>query len=409
MTAHDCKPAISFAGSCRIIDFSLGNIVNSDLKTALVATQYQPARLLSHIRSRWRACFARHGGSIECLSSGGGSETCGYKGTADAVLKNIAHIDGHAPRHVLVVAADHIYQMNYADMLETHVATGADVTIATDVVARRSAKGFGVVAANSRGRIVGFAEKPAEPAGLPDDPEKSLASMGIYVFDWLLLRRMLIEDAADERSSHDFGSDILPKLIARGNAFVHRFTAPGDRSRRGYWRDVGTLDALHAANMDLLVGGADEPLDLANWPLHVGWIGERAGLGGRADAVSLVYPGSGHQGASVAHSVIGPLASAGPGCRIDRSILMPGARISGNVSLKNVIVAPDVVISDPLVVGEDPEEDAVWFRRTDAGVVLIDQAMADRRAEARKLAKGWRAVTSNNLATPVLTKSSQAG
>lgn len=382
LTDDECKPAVPFAGSSRIIDFALANVLNSGLRHALVATQYRPARLVSHVRSRWRARFAVHGGSIETLSSGGDEQT-GYRGAADAVYRNIAAIDARAPRHVLVLAADHIYQMDYERLLADHVASGADVTVAAEVVPVSLAHGFGILGTDGEGRIVEFAEKPAAPATLPDRPDRSLASMGIYVFDWPLLRAALTADAADPRSSRDFGRDVLPRLIADGNAFAHRFAAPGDGGRPGYWRDVGTIDALHEANMDLLRGPGQGGLDLDGWPLHVGWMGERREGG------SLVFPDSEPAGL-VAQSVVGPRVVLGEGARVLRSVLMPGAAVERGVRICNCVVAPDARLSGALAIGEDAEEDARWFRRTPGGVVLVDRRMLDRRRETRRILQGWR-------------------
>ena len=384
LTVEECKPAVAFASSSRIIDFALANTLNSGLRHVLVATQYRPARLVSHIHSRWRARFGLAGGSIETLASGSENAEGGYKGTADAVYRNIAAIEARAPRHVLVLAADHVYQMDYGRLLSAHVASGADVTIAADVVPAEEAQGFGIMDTDTAGRIVDFVEKPAKPPMLADRPGHSLASMGIYVFDWPLLRAILTADAADPRSSHDFGKDVLPKLIAAGNAFAHRLSAPGDAEKPGYWRDVGTLDALHAANMDLLDRTACNRLDLAGWPLHVGWVDDRF------DGGSLVFPGSEPKGGVLARSVVGPLVSLGADARVLRSVLMPGVALDGPVRLTNAIVAPGVRISGSLAVGEDESEDAQWFRRTPGGVVLIDQRMLDRRQMARRLLHGWR-------------------
>lgn len=394
LTDRDCKPAIPFAGSSRIVDFVLANTLNSGIRRALVATQYEPKRLVNHIRNRWEPRFATREGSVLCVGSGHDNDVAGYKGTADAVFQNIDRIDGFAPRHVLVLAADHVYQMDYRAMLEQHVETGAAITIAADIVPRREATGFGVIKADKDGKITGFQEKPANPAGLPEDPERALASMGIYVFDWARLRAVLIEDARDPRSSHDFGKDILPKLSAEGAAYVHRLAAPHG-GNKSYWRDVGTVDALHAAHMDLL----EDPtsLDLEAWPLHVGWIGSINEVAGDGKPC-LIYPGSEALAARLDGSAIGPLVSLASGAHVERSVLMTGATIGANVKLRNVVVAPGTRIDGPFAAGFDPIEDQIWFRRTAQGILLIDQSMVDRMQVSRRVIRGWTRANSQTAA-----------
>lgn len=386
LTDRDCKPAIPFAGSSRIVDFVLANTLNSGIRRAYVATQYQPKRLVNHIRNRWEPRFAMDEGSVVCLGSGTEIEAEGYRGTADAVYRNIARIDQLRPRHVLVLAADHVYQMDYGPMIEQHVATGADITIAADIVSRREARGFGVIVANEKGVITGFQEKPAHPATLPEDQEHSLASMGIYVFDWPRLRRLLIADANNPGSSHDFGKDILPLVAERGHAYVHRLSAPR-KGAKAYWRDVGTIDALHAAHMDLIHGEAG--LDLEHWPLHAGWIGSRGEVAG-SQFPSLIYPGSEAIGAHLEACALAPLVNIGTGARLERAVLMNGATIGSDVRLRDAVVAPGTRIDGPLMAGFDPEEDETWFRRSSGGILLIDQPMVDRwHREARRVRRGW--------------------
>lgn len=375
LTERDCKPAIPFAGSSRIVDFVLANTLNSGIRQVLVATQYQPQRLVSHLRNRWEPRFATREGRLIAVGSGSESETTGYRGTADAVYRNIDRIDSLAPRHVLVLAADHVYQMDYNAMLEEHADRGADVTIAVDVVPRREASAFGVIATDAEARITGFQEKPSNPTPLPEDPNRVMASMGIYVFDWQKLRAMLIADARDPSSSHDFGKDILPRLAAGGKAFVHRFSSP-QVNGRSYWRDVGTIDALHAAHMDLLLD--PEALDVSGWPLHVGWVG-RVGEVAGAGSPCLVYPGSEAIGAHLHASSLGPLVSVAPGAKVEKSILMTGSSLGADVRLRRVILAPGTRIEGPFSAGFDLEEDEQWFRRSRAGILLIDQAMVNRR------------------------------
>jgi glucose-1-phosphate adenylyltransferase len=385
LTKFDCKPAIPFAGSLRIVDFTLANALNSKLHNILVATQYQPATLINHIRSRWRPLFGFHGGSIECLAGQNTNFGAGYLSTADAVTQNIARIDAMAPRHILIVAADHIYQMNYVDMLQAHCDAGADVTIAADIVPRHAACGLGVMQTDRRGRITGFTEKPSNPSPIPGLPDKALASMGVYIFDWAKLRRLLLEDAKDDLSSHDFGKDLLPKLIGEGNARAHPLASPHGRAPT-YWRDVGTLDAFLSAHMDFL--GRAMPIDPVAWPLHAsrieGWRADRM-----SSTRSLISHSARVDHALTEQSVVSPLVSLGAGCVVRRSILLPGTTIAGSARLSNVIVAQGTQINFDLVAGEDAEEDARWFRRSENGTVLIDQRMVNGRAECLRTLNGW--------------------
>jgi glucose-1-phosphate adenylyltransferase len=386
LTKFDCKPAIPFAGSLRIVDFSLANALNSKLTNVMVATQYQPATLVNHLRSRWRPLFGFRGGSLDCLPGQNANFGAGYLGTADAVAQNIERIDALAPRHILILAADHIYQMDYAAMIAAHTEAGADVTIAADIVPRRSAGGFGIMQADRRWKITNFVEKPADPAPMPGQPDKSLASMGIYVFDWAKLRELLIADMYDPLSSHDFGMDLLPRLIARGNARVHPLASPHGASP--YWRDVGTLDAFLDAHMDFLGASGVLPVDPAAWPLHVSRL-EGHKPDGMLMTRSIVSPSADVAQAHITQSVIAPLSSVAAGSVLRRSIVLPGSTISGAARLSNVVVAPGTKIDFGLVAGEDAEEDSRWFRRTEGGTVLIDQRMVNGRTEAMQARKGW--------------------
>ena len=385
LTDRDCKPAIPFAGSTRIVDFVLANTLNSGIHQALVATQYQPHRLISHVRNRWEPRFGTVEGRLECVGSGADNELEGYKGTADAVYRNVQRIDALRPRHVLVLAADHVYQMDYRHMIEQHVGSGAEVTIAADIVSCREATGFGVIAADDRGRITGFQEKPARPIPMAGHPDKALASMGIYVFDWPRLRRILIADAANPNSTHDFGKDILPKLAERGHAYVHHLRHPLGNGR-AYWRDVGTIDALHAAHMDLLHGR--HGLDVENWPLHAGWIGRPGEVAGPGREC-LVYPGSEAIGAHLDACSVGPLVSINAGARLQNTVIMNGAQVGGEVRIRDAVIAPGTRIDGAFEAGHDADEDEAWFRRSPGGILLIDQGMVERWQLARRLRHGW--------------------
>lgn len=345
LTEALCKPAIHFAGSHRLIDFALANLVRSSVLNALVATQYKPDTLISHIAAVWHRRFAVRGGRIIIRDAAKLSGQ--YLGTADAVLRNIEIIDAHAPSEVLVLGADHIYDMDYGPMIAAHRASGAAATVAANVVPRADATEFGVIAAGPDGRATDFLEKPSVPPGMADAPNYALASMGIYVFSWPWLREWLIRDAQDLTSSHDFGHDLLPRAMQAGELNVYRFSSVGARA---YWRDVGTLDAYRGAALTFALGM--RPCRLPE---------EDTALLGES------------------------LPMKRPDLNSGSSIVMPGSYVSSGARLKNAIVAEGAMVPARLVVGEDPTEDARWFRVTPGGTTLITKKMLARWHAERSL------------------------
>ena len=247
LTDNRAKPAVYFGGVSRIIDFALSNAINSGIRRIGVATQYKAHSLIRHMQRAWNFMRPERNESFDILpASQRISEHAWYEGTADAVYQNLDIIASHAPKYMVILAGDHIYKMDYELMLQQHVASGADVTIGCLVVKREEAKGFGVMAVDANAVITDFVEKPEDPPAIPGDPEHSLASMGIYVFDTKFLFDALRRDAADPNSSRDFGKDIIPDIVKNGKAVAHRFTDSCIRAAEQigeYWRDVGTLDA----------------------------------------------------------------------------------------------------------------------------------------------------------------------
>lgn len=326
LTAKEAKPAVHFAGSSRIVDFSISNAVHSGLPRLLVATQYAPASLKRHIPLKWGPHF---GTDALALKDGLGT----YEGTADAVRRNWQSVTDWESDEILVLAADHVYEMDYGAMIRAHRASGADVTVAVDVVPRAEASGFGVMHADASGTITSFYEKPANPPGIIGEPHLSMASMGIYVFSRSWLESILVAHP----SATDFGHHLIPIAVEQGVAQAYRLP-PALGKAKSYWRDVGTLDALRVAQLEF----ADtEPCRLPEPQNGFKW-------------------------------------------RYGRdSILMPGATVSRWVRLSRTIVAPQTHIPPGLVIGEDPLEDRRWFRRTTAGTVLVTQAMLERRASDR--------------------------
>src|SRR5436190_6523291 len=271
LTARRAKPAVYFGGKARIIDFALSNAINSGIRRIGVATQYKAHSLIRHLQQGWNFLRPERNESFDVLpASQRVSETQWYAGTADAVFQNIDIIEGHGPEYMVILAGDHIYKMDYELMLQQHCDQQADVTIACLEVPRREATGFGVMAVDASGRVTDFVEKPADPPAMPDNPEMSLASMGVYVFQTRFLIEQLRRDAATPGSSRDFGKDIIPWLVKNAKAVAHRFSRSCVRSsneKQAYWRDVGTVDAYWEANIDLTDVVPQLDLYDRSWPL----------------------------------------------------------------------------------------------------------------------------------------------
>jgi glucose-1-phosphate adenylyltransferase len=389
LTDRRAKPAVFFGCKSRIIDFALSNALNSGIRRIGVATQYKAHSLIRHLQRGWNFLRVERNESFDILpASQRVSETAWYEGTADAVYQNIDIIESYAPDHIIILAGDHIYKMDYEPMLQMHHERDADVTVGCIEVPREEAVGFGVMAVDGTDRIISFLEKPKDPPPMPDKADKALASMGIYVFATKFLFDQLRRDAADPNSSRDFGKDIIPHLVKHGKALAHRFTESCVRSgfeAEAYWRDVGTLDAYWQANIDLTE--VIPALDLydSEWPIWTyGEVTPPAKFvhdvdGRRGQAVSsLVSGGCIISGASLRRSLLFTRVRMHSFSHIENTVVMPDVSIGRGARLNNVIVDRGVVIPDGLQVGEDPAEDAKRFRRTAQGVTLITQAMLDQ-------------------------------
>ena len=393
LTDRRVKPAVYFGGKSRIVDFALSNALNSGIRRMALATQYKAHSLIRHCQRGWSFLRAERREFLDILpASQRRSEDEWYLGTADAVTQNIDIVDSYGIEYVLILAGDHIYKMDYELMLRQHVEQGADVTVGCLTVPREEATAFGVMDVDGDDRITRFLEKPADPPGMPDDPSSALASMGIYVFKWSDLRERLLADAGDKDSKHDFGGDIIPAIVADGKAVAHRFDRSCVRSREGapaYWRDVGTVDAYWQANIDLT--GFDPDLDLwdTEWPIwtHAAlvppakFIHDEEGRRGSARS-SMVAGGCIVSGTDINQSLLHTLVKTNSYAKLERAVVLPRCVIGRHARLTDVVIDKGVVIPEGLVVGEDADEDARWFRRTDKGVTLVTQAMLDARASA---------------------------
>ncbi len=388
LTARRAKPAVYFGGKLRIIDFALSNALNSGIRRMAVATQYKAHSLIRHLQRGWNFFRPERNESFDILpASQRVAEDKWYLGTADAVYQNIDIIESYDPRYIIVLAGDHVYKMDYEAMLQQHVAQGADVTVGCLEVPRASASGFGVMHVDTSDRILSFHEKPADPPAMPGRPDVALASMGIYVFNTRYLFDRLREDAVDSASSHDFGKDLIPRLVAGAKAVAHPFERSCVRSSteaHAYWRDVGTIEAYFAANIDLTDIVPDLDLFDREWPIWT--YGEMTAPakfvhdedGRRGSAISSVIAGGSIvSGATLRRSLVFSYVRVHSYADVANAVILPEVDIGRYARLRNVIVERGVRIPSGLVVGEDPVLDARRFRRTASGICLITQPMID--------------------------------
>ncbi|MFT3956440.1 MAG: glucose-1-phosphate adenylyltransferase [Piscinibacter sp.] len=388
LTDRRAKPGVFFGGKTRIIDFALSNALNSGIRRIGVATQYKAHSLIRHLTRGWSFLRAERNESFDILpASQRVSEDAWYRGTADAVFQNIDIIESYMPKYIVVLAGDHIYKMDYEVMLQQHVDSGANVTLGCLEVPRMEATGFGVMHVDGHDTIKSFIEKPADPPGIPDKPDMALASMGIYVFSTDYLFELLKKDAADPRSSHDFGKDLIPWVVSNGKAVAHRFSNSCVRSAHeaeAYWRDVGTVDAYWEANIDLTA--VTPALDIydTEWPIWTyselvapaKFVHDEEGRRGSAVS-SLVSGGCIVSGTTMKRSLLFTGVRSHSYSQIEEAVILPYVTVGRNVRIKRVVIDRGVVIPDGLVVGEDAALDASRFRRTERGVCLITQPMID--------------------------------
>ncbi|MCC7326429.1 MAG: glucose-1-phosphate adenylyltransferase [Burkholderiales bacterium] len=389
LTENRAKPAVYFGGKTRIIDFALSNALNSGIRRIAVATQYKAHSLIRHLQRGWTFLQPMRNESFDILpASQRVQENQWYMGTADAVFQNIDIVDAYAPEYVVVLAGDHVYKMDYELMLVQHANDSADVTVGCIEVAAADATSLGVMQVDAQDRIMAFVEKPAHPPELPDKPGRVLASMGIYVFRREFLHDQLRRDAQDAASSHDFGRDIIPWMVKNAKAVAHRFDRSCVRSpdeTETYWRDVGTLDAYFAANIDLTDVVPELDLYDSEWPIwtysgitppakFVHDVDGRRGMG----VSSLVSGGCIVSGAVLHNSLLCEHVHVHSWSNVDHGVLLPYVDVARHARLSNVIVDAGVRIPPGLVVGEDPALDAARFRRTERGICLVTQSMLDR-------------------------------
>ncbi|MEB8490738.1 glucose-1-phosphate adenylyltransferase [Acidithiobacillus ferriphilus] len=384
LTDWRAKPAVPFGGKFRIIDFCLSNCLNSGIRRIGVLTQYKSHSLIRHIQLGWDFLRGEFSEFTEILPAQQRMNTGWYKGTADAIFQNIDILRAHRPRYVIILAGDHIYKMDYGQMLAEHVQSQADMSVACIEVPLEEAKSFGVMAVNSEDRVIAFTEKPQDPVPIPGNPDRALASMGVYVFNTDFLYEQLIRDSDSHDSTHDFGNDLIPYMVSRYRVIAHRFrnscisSSEGGNSRC-YWRDVGTVDAYWAANIDLVHVTPDLDLYDNRWPIWTyqeqlppaKFVFDDEGRRGMA-LDSIVSGGCIISGATVRRSLLFSNVRINDGhTLIEDSVILPNVRMGEGARLRKVVVDKGTIIPHGLVVGEDPVEDARRFYRTPNGVTLI--------------------------------------
>ncbi len=381
LTLWRAKPAVPFGGKFRIIDFPLSNCINSGIRRIGVLTQYKAHSLIQHVQRGWSFLRGEFGEFIELLPAQQRIETSWYAGTADAVYQNIDIIRQHAPEYVLILAGDHIYKMDYGQMIAYHVESGADMTVGCLEVDPEQARAFGVMAVNDTGRVTQFLEKPDEPPSMPGKPGVVLASMGIYVFNTGFLFERLIRDADDSRSSHDFGKDIIPGIIDRYKVMAYPFRDE-KHDVQAYWRDVGTVDSYWEANLELI--GVTPELNLydSEWPIWTyqeQWPpakfvfddDDRRGMA----IDSMVSGGCIISGSTVRHSLLFSDVQVDTGSVVQDSVILPSVHIGQNCEVRRCVIDKGCQIPDGMKIGVDEKEDARHFFISPKGVRVVTPEM----------------------------------
>lgn len=379
LTRDRAKPAVTFGGNYRIIDVTLSNCLNSDLRRVYILTQYKALSLNRHIREGWSSVVARElGDFVEILPPMKRVSDNWYLGTADAVYQNIYSIGSEQPKHVLILSGDHIYKMNYQLMLDLHNAVGADVTLATILIDPSETFRFGVMDVDRHGRIVGFEEKPkVTKLRSPYNAEMVSGSMGVYLFNTDVLLPVLLKDAEDPNSSHDFGKDILPKILDQYKLYSFNFIDENNKEAL-YWRDVGTLEAYYEANMDLVAVSPVFNLYDKHWPIRTHQrqyppakfvFGEPGRTGMAVD--SIVCPGCILSGGVVRNSVLSPDVRVNSYTEVDSSIIFSHVNIGRHCRIRNAIIDRDVHIPEGTIIGFDPEDDAKNYLVTETGITVV--------------------------------------
>ena len=388
LTDRRAKPAVYFAGKFRIIDFPLSNCVNSGIRRIGVLTQYKAHSLIRHLVHGWSGFRTELGEFVEVLPASQRTSGEWYAGTADAIHQNRDIIEALHPRYVLVLAGDHVYKMDYGEMLAHHVAKGAEMTVACLTVSLEDAKGFGVMTVNDEHRVTGFDEKPAQPRPMPGSTDQALASMGIYLFNTDFLFEQLNRDAANPTSSRDFGKDIIPSIIGSHAVYAYPFLDPRT-GQQPYWRDVGTLDSFWESNMELV--SVDPELNLYDeeWPIltyhrqlpSAKFVFRDPGREGKA-LDSIVSGGCIISGAAIVNSLLFSNVRVHSYSTVTDTVVLPEVVIHRHCRISHAIIDRGCVLPEGTVIGEDREEDARRFRVTPKGITLVTPEMLGQSVSA---------------------------
>jgi glucose-1-phosphate adenylyltransferase len=381
LTEDRCKPATPFGGKFRIIDFALSNCVNSGIRQISVLTQYKAHSLIQHIQRGWGYLRGEFGEFVEIIPAQQRRGSDWYQGTADALWQNMDLIRAHRPLHVLVLAGDHIYKMDYGPMIGFHVEKEADITVGVVEVPLARAREFGVLGVDESNRVLNFLEKPRDPPPMPGRPDVALASMGIYVFNPRLLERLLRADAEDPASAHDFGKNIIPDAIDKLRVFAYPFEDVRTKAQN-YWRDVGTVDAYYEANLELVAVSPELNIYDEQWPIWTyqeqlppaKFVFDDPDRRGAA-LDSMVSGGCIISGSRVAKSLLFSNVRVHDYSQIDGAVILPRVRVGERCVIRRAIIDEGSLIPDGMQIGVDPQADRERFYVTEHGVTLVTPAM----------------------------------
>jgi len=383
LTQHRAKPAVPFGGVYRIIDFTLSNCVNSGFRKIHVLTQYKSISLLRHLRLGWNIFDPQLDEYIDIIHPQQRIDDHWYQGTADSIFQNVYTIEMEKPEHILILAGDHVYKMNYAEMVDFHNKKGADVTIAAVEMAKEKSVEFGVFEVDENSRVMGFSEKPEKPRTIPGRPDLIYASMGIYLFNTKVLEQELEKDAKVKESTHDFGKDVIPSMVRnKCKVFVYNFKDENKKEAK-YWRDIGTRDAYYEANMDLVQVSPVFNLYDKDWPIRTyqeqfppaKFVFAQEEPSGRLGIAldSLVSNGCVVSGGRLQRSILSPDVRINSYSLVEDSILMEGVDVGRHAKIRRAIIDKDVKIPQGTVIGYDLEADKKRFRVSRGGVVMVEK------------------------------------
>jgi glucose-1-phosphate adenylyltransferase len=386
LTKSIAKPSVRFGGIYRIVDFTLSNCLNSDIRQIYVLTQYRSVSLDRHIRLGWSIFNHELGEFIECVPPQQRNVDRWYRGTADSIYQNIYILQNERPERVLILSGDHVYKMNYNDMLAFHIEKNAELTVAGVEVPREHATAFGVIGCDEDYRITDWDEKPSDPKPVPGKPDTSFVSMGVYIFNTEVLVKSVIADAKDSSSHHDFGKNVVPQMVESNRVYVHSFTEANNSSSR-YWRDIGTLDAYWEANMDLC---SDVPLcNLYDktWPIRTfqeqvpparivrpqAVVTEEQYQGEVTD--SILSGGCVVSGGIVQRAVVSPDVQVSEGAMVSDSVLLDGVTVGRGAKIRKAIIDGQVAIPEGCTIGYDAEQDKSRFTMSPGGIAIVPRGI----------------------------------